>query len=327
MLTVTAPAPIGTVTKAIYNAYGQATSIIANRVDDVPSGSTGLDDVVSTQTYDAFGNRTAVIADDGSFPGAIKAKTATTYDQAGAVVATTVYADSGWTQARTTTNHFETYTTGGVTYTRLAASGVVLPIAPTGAPAPLCPEAGTSTRCNSVSTLDLNGLVTATTDAYGVVSLADVDLAGRSVQATTNYVAGGGHGTDNDANLVSSTAYTVLGDVARTVDPSSRSAVVVLFDTEWLLKTWQRVVAEVESGYVGTIDDYTNDLTVRDRLDANGLDDIALADLDRRFRKATKADPSRRLGAYATPGSGWWWRRIPVNLASLSPYLAGDPPI
>jgi RHS repeat-associated protein len=225
--TVTAPSPISTVTKTIYNNFGQATSVIANRVDDTPSGATGLDDVVTTQADDAFGNLTSSIADDGSFTGAIKAKTATTYDQTGAAVTTTAYADTAWTGARTTTNHFETYATGGVTYTRLAASGVVLPIAPAAAPAPLCPEAGSSTRCNTVSALDLNGQATAMTDPYGVVSLADVDLAGRSVQSTTNYVAGGGHGTDNDANIVSSTTYTVLGDVAKTVDPSLRSVVTV----------------------------------------------------------------------------------------------------
>ena len=226
--TITAPSPINTVTKTIYNNFGQATSVIANRIDDMPSGAAGLDDLVTTSAYDAFGNVTSAIADDGAFAGAIKAKTTTAYDLTGAAVATTAYADTAWTQPRTTTNHFETYT-NGVTYTRLAPSGVQLPLAPAAAPAPLCPEADTSTRCNAVSTLDLNGQSTATTDAYGVLNLADIDLAGRSVQATTNYVAGGSHGADNDANLVSTTVYDVLGSATKATDPSGRS-VVTTFD-------------------------------------------------------------------------------------------------
>ena len=44
--------PLGTHTRTVYNNWGQATSVIANYLDGTPSGKAGVDDVVTTTTYD-----------------------------------------------------------------------------------------------------------------------------------------------------------------------------------------------------------------------------------------------------------------------------------
>jgi hypothetical protein len=83
-----------------------------------------------------------------------------------------------------------------------------------------------------------------------------------------------------------------------------------------LLKRWSAFVTQVERGYGDSIYEYTNDLTVRDRLqrlaDAASpglrarLED-ALAGDDRRFEAATEDSP-RPLAA---DRPARWWRRIP----------------
>jgi hypothetical protein len=86
-----------------------------------------------------------------------------------------------------------------------------------------------------------------------------------------------------------------------------------------LLHEWQRFVTAVERGYDDSIYEYTNDLSVRDRLErvvagaGPGLRaqlERTLAADDARFEAATEEAP-RPLGAtYAT----WWWRRVPRRL-------------
>ena len=87
-----------------------------------------------------------------------------------------------------------------------------------------------------------------------------------------------------------------------------------------MLRGWSGFVAEVERGYDDSIYEYTNDLSVRDRLDdvaagaGPGLRaklDAALAADDRRFAAATEA-PARALDA-AKAASRWWWRRVPAR--------------
>ena len=85
-----------------------------------------------------------------------------------------------------------------------------------------------------------------------------------------------------------------------------------------LLGGWGAFVARVERGYDDSIYEYTNDLSVRDRLervvqgagpDLRAQLEAALAEDDRRFDAATEAS-ARPLGEF--PGeSPPWWRRVP----------------
>ncbi len=82
-----------------------------------------------------------------------------------------------------------------------------------------------------------------------------------------------------------------------------------------MLRRWSDFVTAVERGYDDSIYEYTNDLSVRDRLErvaagaGPGLRaklDAALAADDRRFTAATE-EAARPLGA----DSSSWWGRVP----------------
>lgn len=98
-----------------------------------------------------------------------------------------------------------------------------------------------------------------------------------------------------------------------------------------LLEVWGSFVGDVETGYRMTIDDYTNDLCVRDLLQevchsvAPPLQrklDAALGPLDARFKGATIPDKDRKLEQFIKVGDGWWWRRLPAKRTEeLEPYL------
>jgi hypothetical protein len=86
-----------------------------------------------------------------------------------------------------------------------------------------------------------------------------------------------------------------------------------------LLQEWKRFVTAVERGYDDSIYEYTNDLSVRDRLErvlagaSPGLRaqlERALAAEDARFEAATE-EAARPIGATYTT---WWWRRVPLRL-------------
>lgn len=85
-----------------------------------------------------------------------------------------------------------------------------------------------------------------------------------------------------------------------------------------MLGRWGGLVTRIERGYDDSIYEYTNDLSVRDRLErvvqgaGPGLRvklEGGLAEADRRFAAATEdsARPLGELGA-ASPA---WWRRVP----------------
>ena len=87
-----------------------------------------------------------------------------------------------------------------------------------------------------------------------------------------------------------------------------------------LLQKWGRFVTAVERGYDDSIYEYTNDLSVRDRLErvvtgaSPGLRaplEGALAPDDGRFEAATE-EAARPLGTTYTT---WWWRRVPRRRA------------
>jgi hypothetical protein len=85
-----------------------------------------------------------------------------------------------------------------------------------------------------------------------------------------------------------------------------------------LLGRWSAFVTTVERGYEDSIYEYTNDLSVRDRLEsvAAGAGPAlraklrtALAEADRRFEAATQ-EADRPLGKLAGDAPSWW-RRVP----------------
>jgi RHS repeat-associated protein len=220
-LTVTTPD--GVVTQNVYDSLNRLTSTIENHQDGAPSGPAGDDDLTTAFTYDGYGNRLTASADEGSFGGAIKQLSSWTYDLRGNVVSSTVFADSAHTQARTTTNYFATRSRGGTTYSEPTPSGRRDPIAPTAAPAPLCPGVS-GTYCSQVTDLDMNGRALSTTDAYGVVTVTDRDVAGRQVRSIANFVAGG---DDTESqNVTATTAFDVAGNAVESTDAAGRKSTV-----------------------------------------------------------------------------------------------------
>lgn len=93
------------------------------------------------------------------------------------------------------------------------------------------------------------------------------------------------------------------------------------FSLNEVIDAWASLVDEVERGYSMTIDDYTNDLSIRGwpeqarqwlspRVEQS-MDD-RLRPLDARFIAATDEVPRRLPGA----GDGWWATRLPKVLAA-----------
>ena len=158
-----------------------------------------------------------------------------------------VYSGPGTAGPRTTTSHFETYTTGGSTYSRGSPSGVQLPIAPAGSPARLCPGSG-SVYCNLVATwvrngswvsaVDMNGVALAQTDAYGKTTLTDFDLSGHPVRVIANYVAGGG--STADQNVTTTAVYDLAGRRTVTTDPLGRVTATTFDDVDRPIQVMSR---------------------------------------------------------------------------------------
>lgn len=85
--------------------------------------------------------------------------------------------------------------------------------------------------------------------------------------------------------------------------------------------TWAELGREVNS-FRGEVEDYTNDLTVRDGLEevrGEALGSLRsrldrwLTHADWHFREATTGDERKLLGRFYSiqEEDGWWWRRIP----------------
>lgn len=86
-----------------------------------------------------------------------------------------------------------------------------------------------------------------------------------------------------------------------------------------MLRRWSDFVTQVARGYDDSIYEYTNDLSVRDRLErvvqgaGPGLRaklEGGLAEGDRRF-EATTEESARPLGEFGEASPPWWWRRVP----------------
>jgi hypothetical protein len=103
------------------------------------------------------------------------------------------------------------------------------------------------------------------------------------------------------------------------LDPEQRDELARLLGEDSLgslLQDWRRFIAAVERGYDDSIYEYTNDLSVRDRLErviagaSPGLREQlegTLAADDKRFEAATE-EAARPLGVTYTT---WWWQRVP----------------
>ena len=110
---------------------------------------------------------------------------------------------------------------------------------------------------------------------------------------------------------LSSREATELQEALATVPSRSGTAVSL----NGLLTRWQALIGEAERGYQLTAYDYSNDLSVRDRLEDVGAllsPELrakvmqAVAPLDERFLNATEEAP-RPL----SDRPHVWWRRIP----------------
>jgi hypothetical protein len=91
-----------------------------------------------------------------------------------------------------------------------------------------------------------------------------------------------------------------------------------------MMGAWEQLVAQIEFGYDGMADEYTNDLACRDWLAAAWsliTDGVRAArkpeldDLDLRFLEATAEDDEGALSCFyrRDPEDGWWWRRLPIR--------------
>lgn len=95
---------------------------------------------------------------------------------------------------------------------------------------------------------------------------------------------------------------------------------------------WGRFVQKVANGYDDLVDEYVNDLDVRDHIQ-EALDMVgppgrqvlsaAVEPLDRRFEQATRPSGFAPWSTLWAPRR-WWWRRAPVVLsAHLARYFTG----
>jgi len=98
------------------------------------------------------------------------------------------------------------------------------------------------------------------------------------------------------------------------------NAILALTEAGWRkaslndqVEAWSQLVDAVEVGYTMTIDDYTNDLAVREWLERvqpmltpmfRASLAARLSPFDERFRTATVEPQTRMPGA----GPGWWYR-------------------
>ncbi|MBR7839519.1 hypothetical protein KDL01_40060 [Actinospica durhamensis] len=113
------------------------------------------------------------------------------------------------------------------------------------------------------------------------------------------------------------------------------------FTVAEMVHSWDLLVTNVERGYDGLVDEYTNDLYSRNwlheawvLLPAHVLETWSphLMSLDNRFRRATDFDDGLSLSRYHRissfdPDAMWWWRRRPrvlIGDLSLALLLAGE---
>jgi RHS repeat-associated protein len=156
------------------------------------------------------------------------------FDSSSPVAGDEVYIDdTSLDELRDTTSYFQTQTDSqgsassnplyGLTFSRSVASGSRGPIAQTLTSSGLACPGSTGTYCNTVSTLDFHDRANSALDAYAKTAVSDYDLNGHLVRSIANYVSGGSHGSNNDQNLTTTTAYDVLGRPSVVTDAANRA--------------------------------------------------------------------------------------------------------
>ncbi|MEX2548470.1 MAG: polymorphic toxin-type HINT domain-containing protein [Chloroflexota bacterium] len=218
----------GVVTHSVYDGVGRLTSSYANWTSG-GSGTSGVNNVRTTFTYDQFGQVTRQVSDAG----VSDATSDTAYDLLGNVTSETSY-PNGTSNGRTTTTYY-------------GAAGMVVgsagPIVPTSGSSPNCPETSPTVKCNTITSVDMNGRASAVTDAYGKITLTWYDLAGKTVREVLNYVSGGA--SNGSQNVTTTTRYDAadrvisvtdaLGNVTSTIyDALDRITKVTRPDSTWL---------------------------------------------------------------------------------------------
>jgi RHS repeat-associated protein len=171
---------LGKVSHSTYNAAGLVIESFENYTGG-GSPLSGLTNVKSTTTYNGDGVPITTVMDAGA--GNLALTTTFTYDQQNNRVTVTDPA------GRVTTTYYDS---AG------RAAGVRLPIAPTGAPAPLCPSEATL-RCNELTAFDVLSRPVTSTDALGNVTTTTFDLSNEPVSVT------------NARGYTTSTRYDVAG--------------------------------------------------------------------------------------------------------------------
>ena len=121
----------------------------------------------------------------------------------------TVYGDTAYTDARTTTAYFDTVASTSPLVSRPKPTGSAGPIVP-GGTVPTCPGT-TSTPCNAVTTLDAAGRAIVARDAYNVATRTYFDLAGRPVRVIANFNDGVYSPGASDTDLATTMTYDILG--------------------------------------------------------------------------------------------------------------------
>jgi RHS repeat-associated protein len=224
---VTPPSP-GTPTVYEYDGQGFLTRTIANYVNGAGSGPTGLDDVATAYTYDAFGRTLTTIGNAGIDLGPATKTSVETYDLLGNPTASSTWSthavvggSQGTFAGQRQAESFHEIDAG---IARPAIGGIRGPgsLVPSGAPTPLCPDGGT-TRCNSATAFDLDGQPINVTDTYGKIARTFRDLAGRPVFTIANYVDGAFSSSAPDTDLVTTTRYDILGRTDEVIDVLGRS--------------------------------------------------------------------------------------------------------
>ncbi|HET9851784.1 MAG TPA: LamG-like jellyroll fold domain-containing protein, partial [Candidatus Limnocylindrales bacterium] len=228
---LTTTAPDGTRSQTDYDSYGRPSASWANYVNGAVETTDGdsTDDVLVVPTYDIFGNTITTKAECGepACSSGLRATSGAAFDLLGTTVASTTYPNANGTgTARTTTRHFETTTPpsgapfAGLRFSRTQPTGSQLAIAPSAAPALLCPGSA-SQYCNSVTSVDLTGRALVTTDAYGVKTVVAYDVAGKAVRTISGY-GDGAPGPAADEDVATTVIHDLAGNPVVTWDPLNR---------------------------------------------------------------------------------------------------------
>jgi hypothetical protein len=103
-----------------------------------------------------------------------------------------------------------------------------------------------------------------------------------------------------------------------------RTKFAFIITLDYYMKELSKLIADIEKGYPLSIDDYTNDLCVRDIFQKiitacpNNVDLLEwIKRWDDRFDKATKNVNKPLLPGLEGKKPNWWWFRIPINQGNV----------